>query len=70
MTTIYKQLSKERKELQDQGELPSWYTTAAWQLFKGKYAVDGERPGVKARFETIAKTLAQYMPQDNGAIIG
>lgn len=65
MTNIYKQLSKERKDLQDSGELPEWYTTAAWQLFKSKYAVKGERPGVKNRFEVIAKTLAQYMPQDN-----
>lgn len=62
MTSIYKELSNERKNLQECGELPDWYTTAAWQLFKNKYSVPGERPGIKNRFEIIASTLSKYMP--------
>ena len=62
MVSIYKELSNERKRLQEEGELPEWYTTAAWQMFKSKIAVPTEREGVKVRFENIAKTLASYMP--------
>lgn len=56
----YEQLSQERKRLQDHGVLPDWYTTAAWQVFKSKYAVAGEA-AVRGRHETIAKTLARHM---------
>lgn len=56
----YEQLSKERKELQDKGHLPAWYTTPSWQMFKEKYAVAGE-DAVRGRHRTIAKTLARHM---------
>ena len=42
MVDLYKKLSKERKELQEQGEVPSWFTTAGWQLFKEKYQYQGQ----------------------------
>jgi ribonucleoside-diphosphate reductase alpha chain len=64
MVSIYKELSEERKELQEQGLVPEWYTTAAWQMFKSKYAVPSEGIGVKPRFRTIADTLAQELPSD------
>src|SRR5690606_26707850 len=56
----YEQLSAERKRLQEQGILPAWYTTPAWQVFKSKYAMPGEA-GVRGRHETIARTLARHM---------
>jgi ribonucleotide reductase alpha subunit len=56
----FEQLSIERKRLQEQGLLPSWYTTQAWQMFKQKYAVPGE-DAVRGRHRTIAKTLARHM---------
>lgn len=61
---LYDQQSEERKHLQAIGELPDWYTTQSWQMFKKKYAVPTERKGVKHRFETIAKTLAKHLPVD------
>jgi ribonucleoside-diphosphate reductase alpha chain len=56
----FEQLSAERKGLQDKGFLPLWYTTQGWQMFKAKYAVEGEN-AVVGRHRTIAKTLARHM---------
>lgn len=56
----FENLSNERKQLQAEGSLPSWYTTAAWQMFKAKYAVPGES-ALKGRHRTIAKTLSKHM---------
>ena len=57
---LYNKLSKERKELQDQGLVPEWYTTAAWQMFKQKYLYGTDR-AVKGQFERIAKTAAKHV---------
>lgn len=56
----FEQLSLERKQLQEDGLIPSWYTTQGWQMFKSKYAVPGEQ-AVYGRHRTIAKTLARHM---------
>ena len=56
----YESLSQERKRLQEQGDLPAWYTTPGWQMFKEKYAYGGEA-AVRGRHRTIAKTLARHM---------
>jgi len=56
----YEELSKERKALQAKGDLPAWYTTPSWQMFKEKYAVEGEA-AVRGRHRTIARTLARHM---------
>lgn len=53
-------LSAERKRLQALGLLPDWYTTQGWQMFKQKYAVDGEE-AVYGRHRTIARTLARHL---------
>lgn len=58
MKSIYEQLSEERKKLQEKGDIPEWYTTMGWQMFKEKYSYKGET--VKQAFERIAKTAAQY----------
>lgn len=54
--SLYDKLSAERKRLQQQGELPDWLTTPAWQILKSKYLSPGET--LRQRFETIAKTAA------------
>ena len=56
----FERLSIERKELQAMGDLPLWYSTQGWQMFKSKYAVVGEA-AVRGRHRTIAKTLAKHM---------
>lgn len=58
MTSIYDKLSTERKELQAQGQVPEWFTTGGWQLFKEKYL--HEAVGLKDTFMRIAKTAAQH----------
>lgn len=55
---LYK-LSKERKALQESGDLPKWFTTQGWQIFKSKYKLPEEK-GFKQRAETVAKTLARH----------
>lgn len=56
----FERLSQERKHLQALGDLPSWYTTQGWQMFKSKYAVPNES-AVRGRHQKIAKTLARHM---------
>lgn len=51
------QLSNERKELQDQDLLPSWYTTGGWQLLKDKY-LWASTP--REQYQHIANTLAKH----------
>lgn len=57
MTTFYDKLSQERKELQAQEQLPEWYTTGGYQLFKQKYMW---APTPRAQYEAIAATAAQH----------
>jgi ribonucleoside-diphosphate reductase alpha chain len=60
MTNIYKELSNERKALQDAGLVPEWYSTGGYQLFKEKYLYDTDR-SVRGQFERIAKTAAKHL---------
>ena len=52
--------SAERKRLQALGEVPLWYTTQGFIMFKKKYAYNGET--VKGAFTRIATTLAKHSP--------
>lgn len=63
MAMSYEELSLERKKLQEEGLVPEWYTTGAWQMFKARYAVPGEAH-VRGRMEKVASTLSQYMGED------
>lgn len=54
------ELSEERKKLQHEGYLPTWYTTQAWQMFKKSYSVSGEL-ALLGRHRTIAKTLSRHL---------
>lgn len=56
----FEQLSHERKHLQAMGDIPLWYSTQGWQMFKSKYAVPGEA-AVRGRHQQIAKTLSRHM---------
>lgn len=53
--------SKLRKQLQKDGEVPAWYTTAGLQLFYEKYSWQNET--VKSRMTSIAKTMASHAPK-------
>jgi ribonucleoside-diphosphate reductase alpha chain len=57
---LYKKLSEERKELQEQGLVPEWYSTGAWQMFKEKYLYETDQ-AVKGQFTRIAKTAASHL---------
>lgn len=56
--SLYEELSEERKRLQNEGELPKFFTTAGYQLLRKKYLQDGET--AKDRYMSVAETAAQY----------
>jgi ribonucleoside-diphosphate reductase alpha chain len=58
---LYKDLSEKRKELQEQGLVPSWYTTGGYQMFADKYEYDTNGKSVKGQFERIAATAAKHL---------
>ena len=58
---IYRKLSTERKELQEKGLVPDWYTTAGYQMFVDKYEYQTEGRSVRGQFERIAKTAAKHL---------
>lgn len=55
--------SKERKELQEKGLAPKWFTTMGWQLFSQKY-LNGNSKSPKDQYKRIAKTLAKQAPNE------
>lgn len=55
--------SKERKDLQEKGLAPSWFTTMGWQLFSQKY-LNGNSKTPKDQYQRIAKTLAKQAPTE------
>jgi ribonucleoside-diphosphate reductase alpha chain len=63
VSSIYDELSKERKELQTIGKLPSWTTTPAWQLLKEKYITD-ECPDLYSIYKRISSSAAKHMGAD------
>ena len=63
MSSIYDELSKERKELQTIGKLPSWTTTPAWQLLKERYTTD-EYPDLYSIYKRISSSAARHMGAD------
>lgn len=60
----FEDLSKERKTLQQQGLLPDWYTTQAYQMFSRKYQHEGEA-SLWGRHLKIAETLAKHLPEEH-----
>jgi ribonucleoside-diphosphate reductase alpha chain len=56
--SIFDELSEERKALQVSGDLPDWFTTQGWQMFKEKYLYEAK--GLKDTYQRIAKTAARH----------
>ena len=61
--SIYDELGEERKVLQDQGLLPDWVTTLAWQMLKENYLSE-KYPDLKSVYTRVAKHAASYMKTD------
>ncbi len=55
---MLRDFSLERKEGQERGEIPVWYTTAGWQMFAEKYLFEAKT--VKEQMQRIARTFAKY----------
>jgi len=62
MDNIYEKLSKERKQMQQDGVMPEWFTTGGWQLFKDKYLWEANNP--KEQYQRIAKTASTHMKEN------
>lgn len=58
--SIYDELSEERKQLQEIGRLPPWFTTAAWQMLKEKYVTD-EYPDYYSIVKRVSSAAAFHM---------
>lgn len=56
---LYRALSEERKQLQEQDLLPAWISTAGYQLLKEKYLYEVDNP--RQQYERIARTAAKHM---------
>ena len=57
----YEELSIRRKNLQEEGLVPDWYTTGGLQMFESKYEYDTNGRSVRAQFERIASTAARHL---------
>ena len=60
--SIYDELGEERKQLQEEGKLPAWCTTIAWQMLKEKYLSE-QYPDLTSVYTRIAKHASQYTPE-------
>lgn len=56
---ILKELSEERKTLQEQDLIPKCFTTASWQVFKSKYLYQAET--AREQYLRIAETAARHL---------
>jgi ribonucleoside-diphosphate reductase alpha chain len=54
----YEQISEERKSLQATNDLPDWFVTSGYQLFKDKYLY--ESSGLKDTYHRISATASQH----------
>ena len=57
--SIYDELGEERKLLQEQGKLPSWVTTVAWQMLKENYLSE-KYPDLNSVYTRVANHAAKY----------
>ncbi len=56
--SIFEELSQERKRLQESGELPEWFTTLGWQMFKDKYLYEAST--YEEQIDRIVGTLRKH----------
>ena len=59
-TSIYEELGEERKLLQEEGKLPMWVTTPAWQILKDKYTTE-DCPDLYSIYKRISGRAASHM---------
>ena len=57
--SIYDALDEESKQLQEDGKLPAWVTTVAWQMLKENYLSD-KYPDLKSVYVRVASHAARY----------
>ena len=57
--SIYDELGEERKQLQEEGKLPLWCSTAAWQMLKENYLSE-KYPDLQSVYSRVAKHAASY----------
>ncbi len=57
--SIYDELGEERKQLQEEGKLPLWCSTAAWQMLKENYLSE-KYPDLQSVYTRVAKHAASY----------
>jgi ribonucleoside-diphosphate reductase alpha chain len=58
--SIYEELGEERKQLQEEGKLPMWVTTPAWQILKDKYTTE-DCPDLYSIYKRISTAAASHM---------
>ena len=58
--SIYEELGEERKQLQEEGKLPLWVTTPAWQILKDKYTTE-DCPDLYSIYKRISTAAASHM---------
>ena len=57
--SIYEELGEERKRLQEEGKLPTWVTTPAWQMLKENYLSE-KYPDLHSVYHRVANHAAGY----------
>ena len=57
--SLFEDLSTERKLLQQEGNLPGWFTTMGWQAFKNKYLYGADT--FEDQIDRIVDNLGRYL---------
>lgn len=60
--SIFEELSKERKQLQQSGKLPPWFSTLGWQAFKNKYLYEADT--FEEQIDRIVNAVANHVPTE------
>ena len=58
VSSIYQDLSNQRKKMQEEKTLPEWFTTIGWQVFEQKYLFQADT--YKQQLKRICKTLSKH----------
>ncbi len=62
MDSIFEEFSKERKQLQEEGKLPHWFTTLSWQAFKTKYLHEADT--FEDQIDRVVNAVGEFCPSD------
>ena len=65
--SIFEDLSAERKKLQEEGNLPNWFSTLGWQAFKSKYLYDVDT--FEQQIDRIVKAVGKHCPTNSDYFI-